>query len=548
LVSLTLLIFSLLFGGFRKIEEAGNLRVLAGEISLQIEQYNTLFQQTMLEGFKSASFQTSEQSSTEKTLDSLRQLLHLSIEEVKSIQGISRTDLLEKTDTLRVYFFRYDSLRLNVCDLLRRRGFKDYGDEGALRKTIHALEKQSASFEKAEVLMLRRVEKDFMLRKETSYVDMFNETIEKMLMRLPADSLSGTDASLLFAYQKSFNRLAETEKAIGFNNQQGLRLEVEYLKSGMNPLLHSIKAAALDAEQRIKSFTWTTAILLVCAQVVASIVLVWYISSLFSRRIVHLQLAMEQMAGGSFPASLPIEGSDELDKASDDFNYLVKRVEAATNFATDLGNGNLHVQYNDAYGRDVLANAVIGMQQKLLQAAEQQAKLNWINKSLAEFAEVISISSNSSKSDLAEQVLKAILRTLDMPVGAMYLVDSSNPNNIELQLASIIAFGRKKYLEGTLLAGEGLVGQCYLEKESIILTQIPEDYLNITSGLGEAKPTFVAIIPMMYQSEIIGVLELASFSALEKHERDFLHEASHRAASVFAAFKFSFAVEKQQEY
>lgn len=546
LVSFSLLFFSLLFIGFKKVEKAGQIRLLTGEVTGYLASYDAVFQQLMLEGFKSSEFQSSIKSQQEEGLDSIKVLMGKSLKRLESLQGGDYAIIQEKALELGQSFSRFDSLRTYIMSLLRQRGFKEFGDEGALRKAIHTLEMQSVLFDKSQVLMVRLIEKNFIMRKEIAYVEAFKEQLDRMQASLPSDSLEGFHASLIRSYNTSFLSLVETEQAIGFSNKLGLRSEIEQIKAHMLPLLTTIREQAKETQEQTQAFTWGQAITLLLIQVAVSIVLVVYISGLLSRRIKRFQSAMAQLSVGSFPESLPVEGSDELDKASDDFNHLVKRVESATSFATELGNGNLHVQYNESFGRDVLANAITGMQQKLIVASEEQSKLNWVNKGLAEFAEVASRISEGNKQALAEQVLKAVIQYLDMTVGALYLLDEES-NGQALFLASAYAYGRKKYLERTILVGEGLLGQCCLEKEPIILTEVPDAYLTITSGLGEANPTYVVLMPLIHQSTLIGVIELAGFKHLEPHAMRYLTETATRAASSFASIQSTYAMQRLLE-
>ena len=74
------------------------------------------------------------------------------------------------------------------------------------------------------------------------------------------------------------------------------------------------------------------------------------------------------------------------------------------------------------------------------------------------------------------------------------------------------------------MVGEGLAGQCYLEKATLLLTDVPANYVRITSGLGQAPPTCVLILPLLVNNAVEGVFELASFRVFAPHEIDFLEK------------------------
>lgn len=80
------------------------------------------------------------------------------------------------------------------------------------------------------------------------------------------------------------------------------------------------------------------------------------------------------------------------------------------------------------------------------------------------------------------------------------------------------------------MAGEGLIGQIFLEKQKMIIDQLPEDYSQIVSGLGETKPTYMLIIPLKNNEKVEGIMELASLKALEGHHLEFLDRISENIA------------------
>ena len=87
--------------------------------------------------------------------------------------------------------------------------------------------------------------------------------------------------------------------------------------------------------------------------------------------------------------------------------------------------------------------------------------------------------------------------------------------------------------------GESLVGRCAFEGTTIYMTKIPQNYVNITSGLGKANPTVLLLIPLKLNDEILGVIEIASFNPFEKHEIEFVEKVSYSLASTIAGKQVS---------
>lgn len=122
--------------------------------------------------------------------------------------------------------------------------------------------------------------------------------------------------------------------------------------------------------------------------------------------------------------------------------------------------------------------------------------------------------------------------------GAIFeLTEKENKKKPRIKLLSAFAYQHKQNIEKEFEIGEGLVGRCIQEEEMIYMTEIPKDYINITSGLGDAPPGTLLIIPLKTNNKILGAIELADFGEIEKYKIEFIEILGELIASSMLTLK-----------
>jgi hypothetical protein len=110
--------------------------------------------------------------------------------------------------------------------------------------------------------------------------------------------------------------------------------------------------------------------------------------------------------------------------------------------------------------------------------------------------------------------------------GGLFLAETNEDESTVLRMVSSYAYNRKKFDERVIDSSEGLIGQAYMEGNLIYLKQIPQQYINITSGLGDAPPRVLVVVPIKSTQGVEGVLELAAFKEFLPHQIDLLEKLS----------------------
>lgn len=199
-------------------------------------------------------------------------------------------------------------------------------------------------------------------------------------------------------------------------------------------------------------------------------------------------------------------------------------------FITDLESGKLDTEIEEEFENRLVAQKLHDFRDKLNRDNQAEEERIWESQGLAEFAEILRATNDIDQ--LSEKVLKYIVKYVGVNQGSVFVADEARHDGAVLNMKACYAFDRKKHLTKSVAAGHGLVGQCYLEKETTVLHQVPQDYVKITSGLGTANPSFIIILPMISEEEATGVIELAGFKKLEMYQIKFLERAANAFATV----------------
>ncbi len=194
-------------------------------------------------------------------------------------------------------------------------------------------------------------------------------------------------------------------------------------------------------------------------------------------------------------------------------------------------------------------NAEMEQQQSELQANLEEIKAsrlieekqNWISNGIAKIGDLLH---RSNDQEIFGKLIAAIVKYIQANQGCIYLLKEEDVNKKYLNLEACYAYERQKFMTKQVEIGQGLIGQCFLEKEYIILKEVPAEYLKITSGLGEAVPTFVVIVPIMEENRIDGVMEFALFHELEAYQIDFLTQLGANISSFVATSTLNIQTKK----
>jgi hypothetical protein len=217
-------------------------------------------------------------------------------------------------------------------------------------------------------------------------------------------------------------------------------------------------------------------------------------------------------------------------------------LKEASSFVKSIASGNYFVEWegitkeNESLNKENLAGDLIKMRDQMKKVKDLDEKRIWSTEGLAKFSDVARNNQNNIEK-LSNEVIRFLTKHLQAQQGSLFVLNDDVAEDTHLNLAACFAFDKKKFIEKRIDIGTGLIGQAYLEGETILLTDLPNGYVRITSGLGDATPGCVIIVPMKYNDRVEAVLELASFNKFQPHEVEFLEKAGEVIASSIYSTK-----------
>lgn len=474
------------------------------------------------------------------------------LSELSNNKYIQKNNLEMKIASLQYYYERKNVIFSDISKAILKKGFKDEGIIGIMRKNIHHLEETikdfpNSSFYNEKMLMLRRHEKDYMLRKDLNYTNKFDKLIDsyKDLIKKNPHHKSQQLIQDLIHYQNSFHQLIEVEQNIGYSNQSGLLKDLEEAKSLALPLFNDIQQIIKDNSKR----NINRALILLFIFIIISSALIVYLVHRLSKKILssidYLKHFITRLGNGELPEKIEIKNKDEIGEMIESVNVLTHNLKNTKHFADEVSKGNFESQIDVFNNKGDLGGSLINMRKQLLKVKQEQEahqiseqQRHWILTGINQFAAIFR-TQDKNVADMAYETLFQLIKYNNALQGGVFLIEKDKNDNEYFNMVACFAYNRKKFLQRTISLKEGLLGACYLEKEYIYLNNLPENYNNITWGLGEIKPKTLLLMPIIHNNNVEGVLELATVHDFYTHQIELIQKVCNDFANTLVMLKIN---------
>ena len=271
--------------------------------------------------------------------------------------------------------------------------------------------------------------------------------------------------------------------------------------------------------------------------VILQLVFVYALNS-FKDNLKKIKLALNKLAKGEIASGIFYSDEKEFAEIAQRIDDLSVRYQDLAGFAKELANDNFSQTYPNSFINDDIGESLIKMNDKLNEAMynehirRKEEKLrSWESDGLSKFVTILQ--RNRDKLDeLCYELISNMVVYLNANLGAIFFLNKDNPEDIHFMQMATYAFDQKKIIMKKIYPEQGLLGRLYNEKQTIYLSEIPDDYISIATGMGDSSPRNLLIVPLLINKEVYGAVEIASLNVIKGYQIEFIEKIGENIAST----------------
>jgi len=476
--------------------------------------------------------------------------------------------------SLETQFLDYNTYLERLFTKISEKGYGNYGIAANLARTVAVINK----LEKSEVVEnyfteLRNLEYDYFMQNDLKPYNKFTQKASelKALVETGTAANEGNfipDSLIIFKtdideegeevssqstlaehinnYITYFGEIVEIDKEVGYTQNEGIKNQIYKSKARIEIELDKLRTATLNKRNEMIDSLLSGIIFLIVVSAIILLISTFVFAQVTIVPIRKLTSYIQSLSIGILPnEKLVLSKKDELSGIIASINALIDGLHKATNFAISIGKYDFKIEFTPLSSKDVLGNSLLDMRNSLRSAKEEEEKRkiedekrNWSTLGISKFNDILRQSSDDLE-ELSYIVISNLVQYLKANQGGIFIYNDRDRSDIQLQLAASYAYNRRKYLEKNIKLGEGIVGAAAIEKKTVHLKQVPNDYIEITSGLGKATPKTILIVPLLREDATMGVLEIASFKEFQPHEIEFVEKVAENVAATISNVKIN---------
>ena len=226
---------------------------------------------------------------------------------------------------------------------------------------------------------------------------------------------------------------------------------------------------------------------------------------------------------------------------------LAKSLKNTSDFATQLKDKNLEAEYDASITNNPIGSSLVTLRNDMIETSEKERQRfneerqnQWATEGHSIFSDILR-NNISDIHNLCDAVMDKLVPYINVTQGGIF-IRTTMPDNKDVEcfeLYAVFAFGHQRFHKRILALDEGIIGACAMEKHTIIINDVPDNYTEIGSGLGQSKPKALMFVPLIYNDYLYGVMEFAAFVKFEQYQIQFVERISENLASTIANAKIN---------
>jgi signal transduction histidine kinase/CheY-like chemotaxis protein/cell division protein FtsB len=259
------------------------------------------------------------------------------------------------------------------------------------------------------------------------------------------------------------------------------------------------------------------------------ILLVFFLTAWFTKKLITPLLQVNEhlkalALGQVIVEPIDFNQNDEIGELVISTMQLKTSIHSTIAQANAIAQGNYNNEIKLLSSQDQLGRALCHMTQTLHQATQKMQQQDWLKTAQTQLHD--KMSGEQALVELGQNIIRFLTPKLEAQIGLLYLVTDEKPHQptTYLKLLASYAHDSPTHFSQEFALGEGLVGQAALERKSILITNVPANYIQIQSGLGEAPPHQILLTPFLYENSLKGVIEIGTFQIFTEIQQEFLRQ------------------------